>query len=214
MARPQGGWQQGGWKSSVAEASSRALQTFCLQEEAHLSVAPAPARACFSLREGNGLGRTWTSAPAECCWRCSGRSALTASPNREVFLLASVHPAPLALPAWTPWLGSLFLTLPTFQLTLVLLAVWGCQSCNFHTYQFCHCLSEHVIIRSNFSMLFNTLCRTQGDNQGKMVTTGGLFSDMYSRFLFYFASCFRGKDAGKQTLFSCSYLGMSLVFPC
>ena len=98
MARPQGGWQQGGWKSSVAEASSRALQTFCLQEEAHLSVAPAPARACFSLREGNGLGRTWTSAPAECCWRCSGRSALTASPNREVFLLASVHPAPPCTP--------------------------------------------------------------------------------------------------------------------
>ena len=62
-----------------------------------------------------GLGRTWTSAPAERCWWCSGRSALMASPNREVFLLASVHPSPsLHSPRGLPWLGSLFLTLPTF----------------------------------------------------------------------------------------------------
>lgn len=56
-----------------------------------------------------GRGRTWTSAPAECCRWCSGRSALTASPSREVFLLASLHPSPLLkLPAWTSWLGSFF----------------------------------------------------------------------------------------------------------
>lgn len=38
-----------GWR----KASLRALQTFCLQEEAHFSITPGPARACVSLWEGN-----------------------------------------------------------------------------------------------------------------------------------------------------------------